>query len=327
MAKPAAASPRTRDIVAQASSWFVRLQAGADERTVREWETWRLADPEHAAVWQRFAALHDLLPDGSRPRDKAQAAAIEAVAGTLGRRTHLKLILSTLTVGLAASGGYRYASGSGWLADYQTQVGEQRSFDIGAGHASLLLNTDTAVDIKENGRFTDVHLYAGELLLNDTGRTSAADIRVVTRDAIIEPRNANLLVRCLRADAVPHTFAALGTGSARITTPAQVRQDMHAGQMLRIAGGRIIPQDGRPDREFAWTQGVLVADDMRLADFLEQLGRYRPGFLRCAPGLENLRVTGTFRIQNTDRVLQVLAESLRLRLEYRTRYWVTVVPA
>ncbi|MCF5387007.1 sugar ABC transporter substrate-binding protein, partial [Pseudomonas syringae] len=51
-----------------------------------------------------------------------------------------------------------------------------------------------------------------------------------------------------------------------------------------------------------------------------------PGLLRWEPALENLRVTGSFRLDNTDRVLSLLAASLPVDVQMRTRYWVTLVP-
>ena len=328
ISKPRPTAPQGKcEIVEQASRWFVRLQAEADDATVHEWKQWYQADPEHAAAWQGFAALHEALPDGRRSQDSAQAAAVKAVANRQGRREHLKLILSTLAIGLTASGTYRYANNNGWMADYRTRVGEQRAVRIGAAATPLLLNTNTAIDIKPNGRFTDVHLYSGELWLNDTRQHAAADIRVLTHDAVIEPSSAQLLVRCLRDEASPYTFAALRKGYASITTSRQVKGEMHADQMLRITGDRMFVQSGLPDREFAWTNGVLVADGMRLGEFLAELARYRPGLLSCAPELENLPITGTFRIQNTDLVLEALAASENLKLDYRTRYWVKVLPA
>ena len=33
----------------------------------------------------------------------------------------------------------------------------------------------------------------------------------------------------------------------------------------------------------AWTRGMLIADRMRLADVLSEMGRYRRGVLRCHP--------------------------------------------
>ena len=46
--------------------------------------------------------------------------------------------------------------------------------------------------------------------------------------------------------------------------------------------------------------------------------------LRWAPELEALRVTGTFRLDDTDRVLALLAVSLPLQVHTRTRYWVSL---
>jgi transmembrane sensor len=75
-----------------------------------------------------------------------------------------------------------------------------------------------------------------------------------------------------------------------------------------------------------WRQGVLLAENQPLGDFLRELSRFRPGLLRWEPALENLRVTGSFRVDNTDNVLQLLAASLPVTVLARTRYWVTLVP-
>ncbi|MNF50890.1 fec operon regulator FecR [compost metagenome] len=69
-----------------------------------------------------------------------------------------------------------------------------------------------------------------------------------------------------------------------------------------------------------------MAQDQPLGDFLRELSRYRPGLLRWDPALEALRVTGSFRLDNTDRVLSLLAASLPVDVHSRTRYWITVVP-
>jgi transmembrane sensor len=39
-----------------------------------------------------------------------------------------------------------------------------------------------------------------------------------------------------------------------------------------------------------------------------------------------LRVTGSFRLDDTDRILTLLAASLPLEVQMRTRYWVTLLP-
>jgi transmembrane sensor len=73
-----------------------------------------------------------------------------------------------------------------------------------------------------------------------------------------------------------------------------------------------------------WRDGVLMAQNQPLGDFLRELGRYRPGVLRWDDALGSLRVTGSFRLENTDKVLALLSASLPLDVQMRTRYWVTL---
>jgi transmembrane sensor len=63
---------------------------------------------------------------------------------------------------------------------------------------------------------------------------------------------------------------------------------------------------------------------MPLAEFVAELGRYRPGLLRCAPEVASLKVSGTFQLADTEQVLQLLTRSLPVRVDYRTRFWVNV---
>jgi len=63
---------------------------------------------------------------------------------------------------------------------------------------------------------------------------------------------------------------------------------------------------------------------MRLADFLVQLSRHRPGVVRCDPAVAELVVSGVYPLDDTDRVLAALAQALPVRADYATRYWVTV---
>ena len=71
---------------------------------------------------------------------------------------------------------------------------------------------------------------------------------------------------------------------------------------------------------------MLVVERMRLADFLAELDRYRPGYLRCDPQVADLRVSGAFPLRAPDDVLALLAETLPVRLRSMSRYWVTVLP-
>lgn len=74
----------------------------------------------------------------------------------------------------------------------------------------------------------------------------------------------------------------------------------------------------------AWTDGMLVAAHMRLGDFLAELGRYRRGQLNCAPGVADLLISGTYLVDDSELILDLLEISLPVRVKRFTRYWVTV---
>jgi transmembrane sensor len=49
--------------------------------------------------------------------------------------------------------------------------------------------------------------------------------------------------------------------------------------------------------------------------------------LRCDPAVADLRLSGTFPLGDPDAILQVIAQTLPIKLQFVTRYWVTLVPA
>lgn len=77
----------------------------------------------------------------------------------------------------------------------------------------------------------------------------------------------------------------------------------------------------------AWSRGQLIVDDVTLGDFLADLARYRPGVIDCAPAVAQLRLSGVFPLADTQRILNMLPNSLPVQVRSRTRYWVTVEPA
>jgi ferric-dicitrate binding protein FerR (iron transport regulator) len=77
----------------------------------------------------------------------------------------------------------------------------------------------------------------------------------------------------------------------------------------------------------AWSEGLIVTRDMRLRDFLEQVGRYRHGYLGCSDEIADLRLSGVFRLEDPEQLLQLLPQTLPVRLRQRTRWWIRVEQA
>ncbi|MNG25740.1 fec operon regulator FecR [compost metagenome] len=77
----------------------------------------------------------------------------------------------------------------------------------------------------------------------------------------------------------------------------------------------------------AWTRGMLVVDNARLEDLVQELARYRHGHLGVAPEIADLRITGSFPLHDTDKALSTLLPTLPVQIEQYTPWWVTVAKA
>ncbi len=118
-------------------------------------------------------------------------------------------------------------------------------------------------------------------------------------------------------------------GAVRIE-PADAPENavvLQAGQRARFDNRHVMPPEALQTDDASWTEGVIVASSMRLDAFLAEVSRYRRGTIRCDPGIADLRLSGTYPLDDTDRILNALANALPVRIDYRTRYWVTVQSA
>lgn len=52
------------------------------------------------------------------------------------------------------------------------------------------------------------------------------------------------------------------------------------------------------------------------------MARYRHGYLSCSDDIANLRLSGVFRLEDTDKLLHLLPQTLPVHVSYRTRWWV-----
>lgn len=112
-----------------------------------------------------------------------------------------------------------------------------------------------------------------------------------------------------------------------VALPDGQRTIIRAGESLwftRDAFSRLQPLNSS---DASWTQGILSFRDRPLREVIATLSRYRPGVLRCDPAVAGLRLSGTFALGDSDAILHIIAQTLPVKLQFATRYWVTVVAA
>ncbi|WP_109511252.1 FecR domain-containing protein [Pseudomonas ovata] len=311
-------APISRDVARQAAHWLMLMHDGPLSASQQQaCDRWRCAEPEHERAWQRVQRVQQQL--GLLPPPMAM--------GTLNRqrRQALKTLLVLAAVLPAGYLGYRSAPWREWTADYRTAVGERRQIELADG--SLLdLNTDTAVDVHFSAQQRLIRLLRGELLIKsgaDRDSPVHRPLSVESRDGRMQALGTRFSVRQREAQ----TQLAVFEGQVRASPKQGVPRVVSAGEQVRFNATGIGPTQTAIEQDTLWSKGRLIADDMPLEDFIRELGRYRPGLLRCDPSIRGLHISGGFQLDNTDAILAALPTTLPVQVLARTRYWVTVKSA
>jgi transmembrane sensor len=311
-------------ILGEAADWLVQLQSGsATEDDHRAVQAWCQRSPQHAQAWQRAEAL---LGDLRRLPVPVTGETLRRLSrnGAVSRRQAMQRLGLLLLAAPAAWLAWRETPWQQWTADAHTAVGEQRPLTLADG-SRVLLNTDSAIDIRFDAQQRRIDLLAGEILV-----TSAADPATPARPLLVRTLHGQALAVGTRFSvrlAGPSTQVAVLEGA--VAVQPQHGADpllLKAGERSSFDAAQVQPATVLEVGDLAWEHGMLLARDMRLADLLQELGRYRPGVLRCHPAVRELKVSGAFPLADTDASLRLLGDTLPVTLQGLTRYWVTVEP-
>ncbi|SAI71742.1 transmembrane sensor [Bordetella ansorpii] len=310
-----------------AAEWLTVMMSGeATEADHERWRQWRAADAEHERAWRHIEAVMAGRLGALQRHAAYQALSPYAGPAPRGRRQALRLLLWGGAAGGTAMLASRTQTWRSLSADYRTGTGEQRALALADG-TRILLNTGSAIDVRFDGQTRLVRLIGGEVLIT-TGHPmadGAPDPRpfiVQTGEGRVRALGTRFTVR--QDDG--RTVVAVIESAVEVTpdaAPGQTRR-LHAGERAAFTRHAVDTPLAMAERDLAWTRRQIVAEDVRLADFLAELGRYRPGLLRCDPAVADLRLSGVFPLEDTGRVLAMLPKVLPVQVRQRTRYWVTI---
>ena len=309
-------------VLHQALEWQVTFWSGEVTQQERDgFAQWLAAAPEHAQAWAQVQRTDAQLQALARP---AAGHALRTRAAPQRRRALLGI------AGLLAGGGlaaYAVRETAPWqrvLADHRSARGERREIVLPDG-TRIVLGSASAIDVHYSAGERQVRLLDGEIFITTATDASARPFIVQTAQGTVRALGTRFSVR--------HTDDWIQVGveqGAVEISPARggmaARQRLDAGQQARfgqVSVQAVTPLDANAT---AWARGVLVAERMRLEDFLAELGRYRSGVLRCEASVRDLIVSGVYPLDDTDLALRILAQALPLQMVTATRWWVTVRP-
>lgn len=303
-----AADRLPESIVCSAIEWQMRLRDNAGNLALRQQvQDWRRADGRHELAWQRLQQMNGLFQASQLPEAAHTIPLLQRADADLSRRRTLKLLGLGLVLGSTAL--VVSTAPPAWRSDIATHMGERRRVTLGHD-LEVLLNTDSSLDVDGH----QLLLRAGEV------QVDGAHWRMRCRFAQCEGHQARVVVR----ERDGYSEIRVERGDVRVVAQAG-HQWLRAGEGLSVSTTAMTPLGSSALDPFAWTRGLLVVHDIRLADFLAEAGRYTRGWLGCDETVANLRLSGVFHLDEPTLMLRNITHLLPVRIVERTRWWTRIV--
>jgi len=331
-------------ILAESADWLMCLNEGElSPQQQQDFIHWQHASADHARAWQKAQRLlqnFEHIPGElamstlNRPNDPSRRAAM------------LKL---ALVIGAIPLMGTSYYHLTREQAGYVSKMGQQRTITLPDG-SELLLNTDTQLDVHYQPQQRLIELHRGEILVQTANNISKQlgqpmhapskrPFKVQLNNIQLEALGTRFIVRTASThqQKKQHYLGVL-EGAVRIslhasqTKPSQSRylQDnmvINAGQQVYFSDKGIQPATPITAVSSAWSNGMLMADNQPLTDFVAELSRYRRGFIQIDPAIRNLAVSGSFPLDNIEQTLTMLSATYPVNITHRFGlYWVAIAP-
>lgn len=320
------------ELIDQAIEWSVKIDFGTPAPETRQaFARWLQQSAAHEEAWRR---VHELRANFKRVPLKLAADTLHAVetARKAARVTRRQVVKMLMLAGVTVSAGWLVKEHVPWqrlMADASTAIGQRRTITLADGTV-IVLNTDSAVSTSLGDVSRLVVARRGEILI-----TTGADVEHAARDGA--KRAFWVQTPFGRLQALGTRFVVRLDGDrARISVQEGAVQMYPAdggdpriaaaGESWWLSASESSPADATGFSDDAWTDGVLVAEKVRLADFAAELARYRPGRIVVDQRVAGLPVSGIYHVSDTDQVLRFLSQTQPVNITTRTRYWVTIGP-
>lgn len=319
----------THHVLGQAADWYALLCSGeASDRDQHNWQQWLNAHRDHRRSWQfvetvgeRFESIdaspqqteHTLQRARSQRLDRSKinrrnlltSAALLVGGGSLGWATWQQTSLPTM---LAA-----------WNAQYTTSTGEIKDVLLADG-THVWINTASAFDATIDASHHHINLLSGEILIETSKVPSDLPLLVDTAYGQLRPLGTRFTVYKHDNGIQLSVFE----GAVEITPHNASPMVIQAGEKTYFTAQKIQPPQMVSLSHEAWSRGLLLAEDISLQELINELSRYRRGYISVAPEVAPLKVFGGYPLNNPDEVLAMLEQVLPIKVNKTLPWWVSV---
>ena len=314
----------------EAADWFAIMRGPEAEARRAEFEAWLARGALHRTAYNRIAETFSL---GKGLKAAAPAQEAQDHEPPAPRRS----VRPTLVGGIATVailGALALGSGHLWPTDEQhptarvdpgqvaaapaqlaTRIGEIRTFPLTDG-SSVTVDSDSLVLVALTPARRDLQLIRGRARF-----TVAHDVRPFVVAAAGGTVTARGTVFDVALDGRDRAVVRLVRGMVDVALPSKQPGTPATARIRRMTAGEVLQFGAVPTPRLEqslsdnkdWPEGVIDIDRVRVADLIADVNRYATKPLVLArPDLGDLRLSGTFRIRDTRRLAENIADVLGL---------------
>ncbi|MGY2267312.1 FecR family protein [Pseudomonas sp. SDO5561_S422] len=310
----------------QAAEWMIRLHEGELTEAQRQaFERWKQQGPQHAAS---AARMEDVIARMQALRgQKAPArAALSAAFPRHGkaRKNYVRALVLACSLGLPAMALLYSPYPQQWMADVHNGPGEWKTLRLADG-STLTLSGISAANLHFDSRQRRIELLQGEILV-EVAHDGERPFVVQTAQGTLRALGTRFVVR--REDDVT-VLSMLESRVAAKSANGQQTLEVDAGSQARLSKDavRLSGSIDTASINGAWRRHQLVVDNRPLPEVLDEIARHRSGRLQFdRAALASLKVSAVLPLDDTDRTLQMLAQTLPITLKTFTPWLIIVSP-
>ena len=311
----------------QAAEWMIRLHEGELTEAQRQaFERWKQQGPQHAASAARMegvVARMQALRGQKAPARAALNAAFPRHGKT--RKHYGRALVLACSLALPAAALLYSPSPHTWRADVHTGPGEWKTLRLADG-STLTLNGISAANLHFDSRQRRIELLQGEILV-EVAHDRERPFVVQTAQGTLRALGTRFVVK---REGDVTVLSMLESRVAAQSANGQQTLEVDAGSQARVSKDavRLSGSVDTASVNEAWHRHQLVVDNRPLPEVLDEIARHRSGRLQFdRAALANLKVSAVLPLDDTDRTLQMLAQTLPIKLKTFTPWLMIVSPS
>ncbi|MGB0894227.1 MAG: FecR domain-containing protein [Parashewanella sp.] len=315
----------THQQLQQAALWFVVVNdENQTESEHQQWQAWLAENPQHQQAWQYVENISGRFAKAQNDQFANTSQTITSIREQrLSRRRLLQAggMLCMAWLGLRFTRIPQLAEHyvNRFNADRFTGVGEVAEVQLQDG-GKLWLNTDSAINVNYTKSARVIELLQGEIYIETAKDKKQRPFKIETSMATLTVLGTQFTVR----EYEHRQLLAVFEGAVEIQIRNGDKQVISAGQQSYFTQDSIdTPTKVSPEHS-AWHKNILLADNISLKQLVTELGRYRLGYLGVEPDIEHIKVIGAFPTQQPELALQLLQDSLPIRITQISPWWVNI---